>query len=52
MKITQRDGARQIMNVDVILLGAVLCLASLGLIMVMSASGIMAPRQSLPRQAL
>ena len=44
MKITQRDGARQIMSVDVILLGAVLCLASLGLIMVMSASGIMAEK--------
>lgn len=44
MKITQRDGARQIMNVDVILLGAVICLASLGLIMVLSASGIMAEK--------
>jgi cell division protein FtsW len=44
MKITQRNGARQIMGVDVILLGAVLCLASLGLIMVLSASGIMAEK--------
>jgi cell division protein FtsW len=44
MKITQREGARQIMSVDVILLGAVICLASLGLIMVLSASGIMAEK--------
>jgi cell division protein FtsW len=44
MKITQREAARQIMNYDVVLLGAILSLASLGLIMVMSASGIMAEK--------
>jgi cell division protein FtsW len=44
MKITQREVARQLMNFDVILLGAVICLASLGLIMVLSASGIMAEK--------
>jgi cell division protein FtsW len=44
MKITQREVARKLMNFDVILLGAVICLASLGLIMVLSASGIMAEK--------
>lgn len=44
MKITQREVTRQLMNFDVILLGAVICLASLGLIMVLSASGIMAEK--------
>jgi len=44
MKITQREAARQLMSFDVILLGAILCLASLGLIMVLSASGIMAEK--------
>lgn len=44
MKITQREAARQLMSFDVILLGAVICLASLGLIMVLSASGIMAEK--------
>ena len=44
MKITQRDAARQFMSFDVILLGAIVGLASLGLIMVLSASGIMAEK--------
>ncbi len=44
MKITQREAARQLMSFDVVLLGAIICLASLGLIMVMSASGIMAEK--------
>ena len=44
MKITQREAAKQFMNYDVILLGAVISLASLGLIMVLSASGIMAEK--------
>lgn len=44
MKIIQRETARQLMNFDVVLLGAIICLASLGLIMVMSASGIMAEK--------
>jgi cell division protein FtsW len=44
MKITQREAARQFMSFDVILLGAVICLASIGLIMVLSASGIMAEK--------
>ena len=44
MKITQREAARQLMSYDMILLGAVICLASLGLVMVLSASGIMAEK--------
>jgi cell division protein FtsW len=44
MKISQREAARQFMSYDVILLGAVVCLASLGLVMVLSASGIMAEK--------
>jgi len=44
MKITQREAARQLMSFDIILLGAVVCMASLGLIMVLSASGIMAEK--------
>lgn len=44
MKITQREVARQLLNFDYVLLGAVICLSSLGLIMVMSASGIMAEK--------
>ncbi len=44
MKITQREAARQLMNFDVVLMGAIAALASLGLIMVLSASGIMAEK--------
>jgi len=44
MKITQREADRQGLGIDYVLLGAVVCLASLGLIMVMSSSGIMAEK--------
>lgn len=44
MKITQREAARQPAGPDYVLFGAIVCLASLGLIMVMSASGIMAEK--------
>lgn len=44
MKIIQREAAREILSYDVILLGAVAAMASLGLIMVLSASGIMAEK--------
>lgn len=44
MKITQRESALPLLNFDYVLLGAVICLSALGLIMVMSASGIMAEK--------
>jgi cell division protein FtsW len=44
MKLTQRESALPLLNFDYVLLGAVICLSALGLIMVMSASGIMAEK--------
>lgn len=44
MRITQRESALPLMNYDYVLLGAVICFSALGLIMVMSASGIMAEK--------
>ncbi len=44
MKLTQRESTLPLLNFDYVLLGAVICLSALGLIMVMSASGIMAEK--------
>jgi cell division protein FtsW len=44
MKITQRESALPLMHCDYVLLGAIICFSALGLIMVMSASGIMAEK--------